>query len=287
MRLLQIPWIFTRTLAAWVNTLFFSVLLLVLMPLVGPSRGWLMTRREWGVSTLWLLGVKLDVEGAENLAGPAVYIGNHQSLIDIVLFPAILPRSTRIVAKREILLVPLFGWAFGMGGAVLVDRRNPRAAIANIRKGLERLPKNWSVAVFPEGTRSEDRITKPFKKGAFHIAREAHLPIVPIGMDGAPDIVAPNGWLLLPGTVRVVVGKPISTESWTTENLQSCVAQGEAAVAVCVERAQRHRAEGVDVVAPDSDESFDEEARGASDISRHMHSNTHGESQPLAPSERP
>lgn len=243
-------WIFIRYLAAWVNTAFFSALSLVLIPLVGPSRMWLITRKAWGVTTLWFLGVKLQIEGAENLKGPAVFISNHQSLIDVVFLPAIVPRPTRIVAKRGILFVPLLGWAFAAGGAVLVDRRNPRAAIANIRKGLKRLPKGWSIMVFPEGTRSRDGAMKPFKKGAFHIAVETRLPIVPIGMDGAFEIVPPHASLVRPGVVRVVVGKPIPTDSWSNENLQAAVAEGHAAVQACVDRAVAGRPKPTSTAVP-------------------------------------
>jgi 1-acyl-sn-glycerol-3-phosphate acyltransferase len=227
-------WTFVRFLAGWAYTLIMSTLACVFMLLLGPSRGWLLICRPWACGSLWIVGVKLEIVGAEHLKGPAVFVSNHQSLIDVVFLPAILPRTVRWVAKRELQWVPLWGWAFARGGAVLIDRNNPRSAIFNIREGLKRLPKGWSVVVFPEGTRSYDGKLKRFKKGAFHIAVETGMPVVPIGMDGADDIIRVGDWLVRPGVVRVTLGKPISTVGWTNDDLDGHIAEVRGAVQECI-----------------------------------------------------
>jgi 1-acyl-sn-glycerol-3-phosphate acyltransferase len=241
--MLQMTLTFVRFLAAWIFTLFISVTACVLTVTIGPSRMWTTICKPWARGSLWLLGVKLNVEGLDNLKGPALFIANHQSLIDVVFMPALLPRTVRFVAKKELLLIPFWGWAFAAGGAVLVDRKNPRAAISNIRAGLKRLPKGWSLVVFPEGTRTKDGSIRPFKKGAFHMAVETGLPIVPVGMDGARDIVPPDGWLVRGGEVRVVVGKPIDTTGWSNGTLEQHMAEGREAVQACVDRAIARRRE--------------------------------------------
>ncbi|HET6346762.1 MAG TPA: lysophospholipid acyltransferase family protein, partial [Myxococcota bacterium] len=250
--MLRLTVTFVRYVLAWINTLAFSILACILAVLIGPSRMWVFTSRRWAVSTLWLVGVRLNVEGLANLKGPALFIANHQSLIDVVFMPALLPRTVRFVAKKELRRIPLWGWAFAAGGAVLIDRKNPRAAISNIREGLKRLPKDWSLVVFPEGTRTQDGSMRPFKKGAFHMAVETGLPLVPIGMDGAREIVPRDGWLVRSGEVRVVVGKPLDTRGWTNESLDQHMAEGRAAVQRCVDRAVARRQADTDTTHPSS-----------------------------------
>ena len=246
MRWLHKSWIFARYLVAWVYTLVISVCSCLLCILIGPSRMWTLMARPWGRGTLFLLGVKLQIEGAENLRGPAVFVSNHQSLIDVVFMPAILPKTVRFVAKRELLLIPFWGWAFAAGGAVLIDRSRPRQAIEAMRRGLRRLPQGWSLIVFPEGTRSKDGQLRQFKKGAFHLAVETRMPVVPVGMEGARDIVPPDGWLVHGGTVQVTVGQPISTAAWSFDSIDAHVAEGRAAVQACVDlcRARRRDLKG-------------------------------------------
>ena len=234
-------WTLVRFTAGWLFTLMMSAMSCALIFFLGPARMWLVMARPWARGAICLVGVKLKIDGAENLTGPAVFVSNHQSLIDVVFLPAILPRKVRWVAKKELLRIPLWGWAFGAGGAVLIDRKNPRAAILNIREGLKRLPKGWSVVVFPEGTRSLDGTLKPFKKGAFHIALETGMPMVPIGMDGAHDIVPLGASLVRAGEVRVTVGKPIPTDTWTEATLDQHIAQVRDTVQACVDAAARRR----------------------------------------------
>ena len=126
---------------------------------------------------------------------------------------------------------------------MLIDRKNPRRAIASIREGLQTLPADWSLVIFPEGTRSPDGRLGRFKKGAFHIAVESRLPVVPIATCGAPDLLPPKAWLVRPGTIQVYVGPPMVTESWHTEDAEIHLAEMRAAIESCLEEARRrHKA---------------------------------------------
>ncbi len=233
---------FGRFIAAWTLTLAVSVLACLLCCLLGPSRAWLCTAKPWARATLAILGVRLRVEGEAHLkAAPAVFISNHQSLIDVVFMPALLPRQIRFVAKRELLWIPFLGWAFAAGGAVLIDRARPRQALRELYRGLKRLPQGWSLLVFPEGTRSKDGQVKAFKKGAFHMAMHTKLPIVPIGMDGAREIVPPDGWLVRAGEVRICIGPPLPSCDWRPQDTAANLAAGQAAVAACVAAARARR----------------------------------------------
>ena len=204
-----------------------------------------------------MVGVKLKIEGVENLKGPAVFISNHQSLIDVVFMPAILPPEVKFVAKRELLLIPFWGWGFAAGGAILIDRSKPRRAMADMTTGVRKMPKGWSVVIFPEGTRPKDGNMKPFKRGAFYVAARTGLPVVPVGMDGARDIVPPDGWLVRAGEVRVVVGAPIAPTGWDVQNLGGPVEQCREAVKVCVEQAVQARQVHAHMATEPRDDTFD------------------------------
>ncbi|MBI3179084.1 MAG: 1-acyl-sn-glycerol-3-phosphate acyltransferase [Deltaproteobacteria bacterium] len=232
---------FLRFLVAWAYTVLIASLCFVCTP-AAPRWSWTFFRRKWGMGVLWLVGVRVHIEGAERMQGPAVFISNHESLIDVAILPAWLPAKLKFVAKKELVRVPFWGWALAAAGALMIDRSNPLGAIAAIREGLRKMPPDWSVAVFPEGTRSRDGVMGRFKKGAFHIAMEMKVPVIPLGLAGARDVVPKGGWLVRPTQVHLVVGEPIPTHTWTPDRIGEYVAQGRAAVLECVERARARRA---------------------------------------------
>lgn len=226
---------FLRFVAACLFTLLCSIAALAIALAGQPRRAWLFARQRWGRGTLRLIGVQVDVHGAEHLAGPAVFVSNHASVLDIVVLPAILPRETTLVAKKEIGHIPIFGWAFRRSGGITVDRKNAVAAMASIAAGVKHLPPGWSVAVFPEGTRSRDGHLQPFKKGAFHVAMHAHLPVVPIGIDGGVALMPKGTWVPRAGRMAVTVGAPISTQDWQRETLNEHVGHVRDAVSRCLD----------------------------------------------------
>jgi 1-acyl-sn-glycerol-3-phosphate acyltransferase len=224
---------FFRFLLAWVYTLLVAGTCCLF--LFVPRWAWLTFCRPWARGSLWIVGVNLEVDRKDRLRGPAVFISNHQSLIDVVFMPAILPRTIKFVAKKELRRIPLWGWAFAAGGGLMIDRSDPRGAIAAIRDGLQRVPPDWSVAVFPEGTRSRDGSLGRFKKGAFHIAMQRGLPIVPVGMWGARDVVPKGAWMLRAATVYVTVGQPMVTDDWSLATIEEHAALGRRRVEEAVE----------------------------------------------------
>lgn len=195
-----------------------------------PRQAWLRWRVPWGQRTLAALGIRVDIAGLEHMKGPALFIANHQSFLDVILLPAILPRETLFVAKQQLRKVPIWGWAFARTGAVLIDRGNPREAIESIRRGVATMPPGWSLVMFPEGTRSRDGRLKPFKKGFAHVAAATRLPIVPIAIGGVDELRLGLRWLLKPGVVRVGVGRPIDTTPWTPDGIDDNVAMVRQAV---------------------------------------------------------
>jgi len=178
-----------------------------------------------------LAGLKLDIVGEEHLwaARPAVFIFNHQSDIDVLICAKILRRNFSGVGKAEIKKMPLIGLAMEMFGVVLIDRSNSKSAIEAMQPLVDRIKdEKISVVIAPEGTRTHAKQILPFKKGAFHLAMQAGVPIVPIVIRNAMDVSPKGDSLYYPGTVEVEILAPIDTSRWTNANLNKNVAKIEA-----------------------------------------------------------
>jgi putative phosphoserine phosphatase / 1-acylglycerol-3-phosphate O-acyltransferase len=180
----------------------------------------------WGEFATALGGITLEVEGEEHLWShrPAVFVFNHQSAVDVLLLCKLLRRDFVGVAKQEARANPIFGPAFALAGVVFIDRADPRRAIQALEPAVTALREGTSLVIAPEGTRSSTPTIGPFKKGAFHIAMAARVPIVPIVFRNALDALPKHGVVIRPTTVEAVVHPPIPTEGWTRETLDQRVA---------------------------------------------------------------
>jgi putative phosphoserine phosphatase/1-acylglycerol-3-phosphate O-acyltransferase len=170
-----------------------------------------------------LAGVELDVTGEEHLWShrPAVFIFNHQSAVDTLLVAKLLRRDFTGIAKQEIRRNPVFGPAFAFAGVVFIDRADSARAIDALKPAVKALAEGRSIAIAPEGTRSRTKQLGRFKKGAFHLAMQAGVPIVPIVFENALDVLPRGAFVLRPANVRAVVLPPIDTAGWTREGLDA------------------------------------------------------------------
>jgi len=160
----------------------------------------------------------LTVEGLEHLdpGRPVLFMSNHESQADIPLLFATVPGTLRMVAKRELFSVPVFGPALQASGYVAIDRKNREQAIAALKLAEELTRQHISIWMAPEGTRSSSGELLPFKKGGFILALQAGLPIVPVGISGARDVLPKHALALRLGQrARVRFGQPIETASLT------------------------------------------------------------------------
>jgi putative phosphoserine phosphatase/1-acylglycerol-3-phosphate O-acyltransferase len=175
----------------------------------------------WADLATALAGLELHVEGEEHLWShrPAVFIFNHQSGVDTLLIAKLLRRDFTGVGKQEIRRNPLFGPAFAFAGVVFIDRSDTKKAIEALAPAVEALREGRSLAIAPEGTRSRTGQLGRFKKGAFHIAMQAGVPIVPIVFRNALDVLPRGAVVLRPATVEAVVLPPVETRHWTPETL--------------------------------------------------------------------
>ena len=139
---------------------------------------------------------------------------NHQSYFDIPVMFAVFPISLRFVAKAELRSVPIFGRAMAHGGHVFVERSKHNRAVEAIAAAAVQMKEHGgSIVVFPEGTRSERAEIKELKKGGFHLAREAGVPIVPVGIRGSRFLMPKHGRLVRSGAVEVRIGEPMRVEA--------------------------------------------------------------------------
>jgi putative phosphoserine phosphatase/1-acylglycerol-3-phosphate O-acyltransferase len=180
----------------------------------------------WGDLATSLSGVDLRVEGEEHLwsSRPAVFIFNHQSGLDPILIVKMLRRDITGVGKKELLKNPIFGPLFNAAGVVFVDRADRTKAIKALQPAVDALKEGLSLAIAPEGTRSLTPRLGRFKKGAFHMAMQAGVPIVPVVFRNVLDAFPKDARVVRPATIEAVVLSPIDTTAWTTESLDDEVA---------------------------------------------------------------
>ncbi len=180
----------------------------------------------WGEIGTALAGVDVHVRGEEHLWSqrPAVFIFNHQSAVDMLLLCKLLRRDFVGIAKQELRRNPLFGPLFAASGAVFIDRFNHDKAVEAMQPAVDALRNGLSVVIAPEGTRSPTPRLGHFKKGAFHLAMAAKVPLVPIVFRNALDVLPKHGIVLRPATVEVVVHPPITTRGWRKRDLDKHIA---------------------------------------------------------------
>ena len=175
---------------------------------------------------LALAGVRLDVTGEEHLWSqrPAVFIFNHQSSLDTLAIASLLRRDFTGVAKKEAARDPRFAPIGALLDVVYIDRANSKRAREALQPVVDRLRDGISIAIAPEGTRTPTPRLRPFKKGAFHIAMQAGVPLVPVVLRNAGQLMWRGEVLVHPGTLQVAVLDPIPTEGWRVEDLDDHIA---------------------------------------------------------------
>jgi putative phosphoserine phosphatase/1-acylglycerol-3-phosphate O-acyltransferase len=175
---------------------------------------------------LALAGVNLNVTGEEHLWShrPAVFIFNHQSSIDVAVIGSLVRRDLTGVAKIEARRDPRFAPIGYVTDIVYVDRADSKQARAALQPAVDRLRSGTSIAIAPEGTRSPTPRLGRFKKGAFHLAMQARVPLVPIVIRNAGDVMWRGSLVIRPGTVDVAVLPPVSTRGWKVSQLDERIA---------------------------------------------------------------
>lgn len=186
--------------------------------------GWLMPTgwrhalaNGWGRTNLWLqkkvCGLTYTITGMEHIPpGGAVIMSKHQSAWETIALRGLLPKTQAWVLKRELMRIPVFGWAMATVQPIAIDRQAGRKAIKQvIEQGKARLAEGRNVIIFPEGTRTPPGERHRYGVGGGLLAEKSGAPVIPIAHN-AGVFWARRGLRKHPGTVQVVIGPPISSE---------------------------------------------------------------------------
>jgi 1-acyl-sn-glycerol-3-phosphate acyltransferase len=215
--------------ALW--TLFICFPSAILMPFFPYSRAATKLLQLWCRGLLTLVGARLQVDGLEHIQAGQHYlfISNHQSLYDIPALIAACPRGFRMVAKKELFRIPIFGWCMTAARFIPIDRKNHVRAVESLRLAAERIRNGVTVLLFAEGTRSTNGDFMPYKKGPFALAIDSGVPILPVVVSGTIQILHRRSFLRFGfgKKIRVVFGAPIPVSGYSAEKRQALMDEVE------------------------------------------------------------
>ena len=177
--------------------------------------------RTWGWAVSKFMGLTFSIHGTEKVVPGTSYIvtPNHQSHADILALVVMLPVRFRWVIKKELLKIPLFGWALGSTGAISLDRSNREESVKRLQEGTSTLHGGWSVLIYPEGTRTSDGMIQNFKKGPFMMAVQSGIPILPVTCNGAFKVLPKKTLAIRAGHIDITIGNPIPTDGMTERDV--------------------------------------------------------------------
>ncbi|OHD63504.1 MAG: hypothetical protein A2176_11385 [Spirochaetes bacterium RBG_13_51_14] len=174
----------------------------------------------WARFILRTNGVRLQVEGMENISGKEsyVFISNHQSNLDGLAVGTALPSPLRFVIKKSLLKLPIMGQAFKLGRMIPIDRSDGHKAVETINQYARELKNGISAYFFGEGSRTRDGRLQPFKKGGVMFSIASRLPVVPVTIVNSFNLLPTGALHIKRGTIRIIIGTAISTRDYCAEN---------------------------------------------------------------------
>lgn len=180
----------------------------------------------WSRFNAFITPMRVEVTGRENIAAGQSYVvvSNHQSSYDIFVLFGWLAIDLKWVIKKELRKFPVFGYATEKGGNIIIDRSNPREAYKSLQRARQKIQGGTSIIMLPEGTRSRTGELGEFKKGAFVLARDLGLPILPVSISGTREILPPKTLDLFPGRATLRIHAPVDTGAYNEGDMEELVA---------------------------------------------------------------
>ncbi|MCC6278085.1 MAG: 1-acyl-sn-glycerol-3-phosphate acyltransferase [Oligoflexia bacterium] len=204
-----------------------------------PSNGYIFTQL-FTKGITFIIGMKIVIHHQERLLKhqPCIYIGNHQSMLDVLVHSTCYQTRTVAIGKKEILWVPFFGFLFYLCSNILIDRKHHERAMRSMA-----MAKHWlqnrriSIYMFPEGTRNKD-LTEllPFKKGAFYLAIHAQVPLLPVVASPIGELVDLKQHSIRQGTINIEVLEPIPTTGLDESHVDELIHKTRVAMQSAFER---------------------------------------------------
>jgi 1-acyl-sn-glycerol-3-phosphate acyltransferase len=194
--------------------------------------------RVWARGCLCAAWCGLRIRGAENLRKypVAVYASNHTSYMDTPIVFAALPFQFRILAKKSLWEWPFIGWFLQRSGQMPIDTENPHATLSSLGGAVKALRSGMPLFVFPEGGRTVAGQLQPFLSGAAYLAIRAQVPLVPIAISGAYDLLPIHTHHFYPSKLTLAVGAPIETRGMTVRQIEELTSRLRDAIEAMIER---------------------------------------------------
>ena len=209
---------------AW-TTLNVSVAMVVGLVASRPHAALGLAHRPWAPVALAILLIRMrvTVDAAHDWKASCVYVSNHQSMADVPALFESLRTPLRVLAKKELFDRPVTGWYLRSMGMIPIDRARRKEATQRLLQFSRDELEGSSILAFPEGTRSRDGGIDRFKKGAFILAMQEGLPIVPVAVEGTRHVVRRSGVTGRPARVSVHIGEPITTTGLSMQDLPDLI----------------------------------------------------------------
>ena len=216
--LIYLPVLLVLTILTAITTIIFA-------PVFGDKEITYIPARAWSRLACALAFIKVEIKGAENFDRNTSYIflANHQSIFDIFVVYGWLKSRFKWIMKIELRKIPFVGAACEAAGHIFIDRSNPIAAKKSIDIAKKKIIDGSSIVVFPEGTRTYDGAVGSFKRGAFKIATDFDLPLVPITISGAFERMHRKTFLITPGKIIMTIHPVIPHSHYETDEEQKAI----------------------------------------------------------------
>lgn len=198
---------------------------MIMAPLFGSKTWGYYPAKWWSRLTCWLSLCKIKTSGHENLDKNKsyVFVANHQGAFDIFLTYGFLNHNIVWMQKHSLRNLPLVGYASKMAGHVFVNNTNATTRALTLKEAISKVKDGVSIVIFPEGARTHTGKMRPFKKGAFFIATEENLPIVPLTINGPFDVLKRDAWGLKPGKLELTIHEPICTDNVDEDDIPELI----------------------------------------------------------------
>ncbi len=210
-------------------TLLTALIVIITSPIFGSKFWGYFPPKWWSRLTCWLSLCLIKTAGHENIDPDKsyVFIANHQGAYDIFLTYGFLNHNIIWMQKQSLRNIPLVGFASEKAGHVFVDNSTPATRAASIKNAKDKISDGVSMVIFPEGRRTETGKMGKFKRGAFYIAHDLKLPIVPITLNGPFDVLKRGSFNLNPGKMELIIHEPIETNKLTEQELPELMKKTE------------------------------------------------------------
>jgi 1-acyl-sn-glycerol-3-phosphate acyltransferase len=223
-----------RLLLSTVATAVIAIVAFITLPLNKNQKLYHRIGRFWSQVLLRICGVRVELHGEEHCAhgSSVIYAANHASMFDIPVVIGSVPDDIRLVYKKELEKIPVFGWGLKYGSYIGIDRGRGSEARKSLEEAIDKIRRGASVLLFVEGTRTPDGKLQSFKRGAFNLAARSGVPVIPLTINGTYAIVPKHSLRLRPGTVHLWFDPPITvedtgnereTEALLTERVRSAI----------------------------------------------------------------